>query len=115
YYFRQMYPTAIATAIHKRMEKKVLDKADRIITVSPALKRLFSNKSEGISDKIEVIPNGFDHEDFQHKNLRNQDDNFIITYTGTISADYNLTGLLIALSELPAELKDKTVLQIVGK
>src|SRR5690554_3849698 len=54
YYFKQMYPTFIAKAIHKSIERQVLTKADKVITVSPALKQLFDLKATGVAAKTEI-------------------------------------------------------------
>ncbi len=115
YYFRQMYPTFIAKWIHKKMEIKVLRNADRVITVSPALKKLFSSKTKSIFSKIEVIPNGFDPADFMQIKEPRTSDLFCITYVGTLSKEYNLSGFIQALIELPEPVRSKVRVQFIGK
>ncbi|MCX6255194.1 MAG: glycosyltransferase, partial [Bacteroidia bacterium] len=60
YYYKQFYPTFISKIIDRGFERSVLKNADRIITVGPSLKDLFSLKLKGIANKIEVITNGYD-------------------------------------------------------
>ena len=85
YYFKQMYPTLPAIYIHKKLEKKVLNQADKIITVSKNFKKLFSEKTDNIINKIEIIPNGFDSDDFKDISKTVHPELFYISYVGTIS------------------------------
>jgi glycosyltransferase involved in cell wall biosynthesis len=99
YYYEQFYPTLISKYLDLRLEKKVLKNADRIITVGASLKTSFSLKVNGIADKIEVITNGYDEDDF--KGLKSKSpDVFTITYTGTLSDVYPIEGFLAALQIL---------------
>ena len=96
YYYKQFYPTFISKRIDLRMEKSVLKKADKIITVGASLKTLFSSKVEGIENKTEVIPNGFDEDDFD--NLKTSIPGvFTISYMGTLSDAYPIDRFLDAL------------------
>jgi glycosyltransferase involved in cell wall biosynthesis len=115
YYFKQMYPTFIATQIHQYLEKKVLRNADRIITVSEELKKLFAEKADNISDKIKVIPNGYDTADF--KGLKNHvhPEMFYLTYAGTLSKEYNTGGFIKALQELPEEIRPVVKVRFIGQ
>ncbi|WP_372950724.1 glycosyltransferase family 4 protein [Mariniphaga sp.] len=115
YYFKQFYPTKIATQIHKEMEKKVLKKSDRIITVSEELKKLFAKKTKGVFDKIEVISNGFDTDDFQNIESNTDPELLYISYVGTISKEYNISGLIRAVSELPEKIKTRLKIRFIGR
>ena len=99
YYYSMFYHTCIASSIDRKLEKKVLINADRIITVGKSLKELFSAKSEGLADKISVITNGFDEDDFKGLEKTTPED-FTISYIGTLSEAYPLDGFLKALSSL---------------
>jgi glycosyltransferase involved in cell wall biosynthesis len=99
YYYNQFYPTRLSKTIDKRFETSVLRNADRIFTVGNSLKELFASKVNGISNKIEVITNGYDEADFtgaQGITPRR----FTITYVGTLSDNYPVEGLLPALKTL---------------
>jgi glycosyltransferase involved in cell wall biosynthesis len=115
YYFNQMYPTYLARQIHKNLEKKVLVNADRIITVSEELKKLFSGKAENTSHKIKVIPNGFDTADFQGAKQAVHQDVFYISYVGTISNEYTFSGFIKALVDLPKEVHSKLRIRFIGE
>ena len=99
YYYHQFYPTFFSKKIDTWYEKRVLREADKIITVGPSLKTTFSSKIKGITDKIEVITNGYDESDF--KGMTSTDPlRFTITYVGTLSDQYPIGGLLEALTKL---------------
>jgi glycosyltransferase involved in cell wall biosynthesis len=69
--------------IESILERKVLKQADALITVS---KPLAINLSAGLgipSDKVHVIPNGFDPDDFTEINHAHSD-KFNLTYTGRL-------------------------------
>ena len=99
YYYRQFYPTMISRWIDSSYEKKVLENADRIITVGNSLKRLFESKMNSPGDKIEVITNGYDEDDF---NIPPEPVPliFTITYVGTLSDIYPVESLLNALQNV---------------
>ena len=114
YYYKDLYPTKLATAINKNWERKIFRFADKIITVSNDLKRLFSGKSENVENKIEVIPNGFDLDDFA--NIQSEkSDYFYISYVGTISTDYKIDGFIEAIQQLPEEMKTKLRIRFIGQ
>ena len=115
YYFRQMYPTFIATQIHKYLERKVLRKADNLITVSEELRKLYAQKAAGISEKFTVIPNGYDTADFEGITPEVHPDICYITYVGTLSGEYNLKGFIKALSLLTKEQQAVIRIRIVGQ
>lgn len=99
YYYKQFYPTLISKSIDQRFESSVLKNADKIITVGNSLKNLFASKVNGISNKIEVITNGFDESDFTGSHGITPA-KFTITYVGTLSDNYPVEGLLPALKTL---------------
>ena len=115
YYFKQLYPTRLVTSINKNLEKKVLKNADKVITVSQELKRLFLRKTELQTDKISVIPNGFDLSDFENIEKSINTNYFYISYVGTISEEYNSKALIEGLKNIANEVLDKIRLRFVGK
>ncbi len=112
YYYDQFYPTWISRKIDARYEKKILKNADRIISVGSLLKELFAGKLPDIRNKIEVIPNGYDEADFKEIQSVNPS-RFTITYVGTLSEKYPLSGFLNSISELKENLDFR--LRFVGK
>ena len=99
YYYKQFYPTILSKAVDLRFEKNVLKNADKIFTVGPSLKTLFSSKIKGLEDKIEVITNGYDGSDFKDI-LKKSPSRFTITYVGTLSDIYPVEGLISAVNSL---------------
>ena len=115
YYYNQFKHTALALRIDKNYERKVVEKADVLITVSEDVKRIFAEKSElPIAEKTFVIPNGFDEEDFRITHIPTETKR-IITYTGTISEAYNVDCLLEALCLLSEDSKSQILVRFVGK
>lgn len=99
YYYRDFYPAFHARWINARLEKKVLSCADHVITVSQGLRDILAGKRCSIEQKITVIPNGFDEEDFQSI-PQPVGDPFTITYVGTLSDAYPIDTFISAIIEL---------------
>ncbi len=115
YYYSELYHSSLARRADRKLELKVLRHADQLITVSRDVKRIFAEKLQpGDEAKIAVIPNGYDEEDFRQE-VKSEAGKFVITYTGTISAKYDLDGFLAALRGLPEEQQHSILLRFVGK
>ncbi len=99
YYYDQFYHTPIARAIDRNYESRVLRSADRIITVGRSLKELFSSILPGTDSRISVITNGYDDVDFEGISPVNPDE-FTISYIGTLSDSYPVSGFMDAASIL---------------
>jgi glycosyltransferase involved in cell wall biosynthesis len=112
YYYDQFYPTFISKMIDSYYEKKVLEKSDTIITVGPSLKASFSLKLKAETDKIAVITNGYDEDDFKGKTV-NQPEKFTITYVGTLSEKYPISGFIEAFLRIK-KYKTDILLRFVG-
>lgn len=99
YYYQDLNHTVLAQKLDATYEREVLEHADAILVVSDDIKRLFLNKSATLNpDKIHVIPNGYDEDDFVHPSQPSEQE-FIITYTGTITEAYSVEGFLQALCD----------------
>ncbi|MFZ1321553.1 MAG: glycosyltransferase family 4 protein [Ignavibacteria bacterium] len=105
YYYKEFKHLPFAERLDKKYERLVLENADKIITVSSDLKRMFLQKSESIDGKkISIIPNGFDEDDFKNlKKYDNPKNEFIISYTGTLAESYNPQIFFDALKKVIAE------------
>jgi glycosyltransferase involved in cell wall biosynthesis len=99
YYYDQFYHTPAARQIDAFYERKVLNTADRIITVGKSLKKIFCTKLPELQEKIEVIPNGFDEDDFSGIPVSDPEE-FTVSYIGTLSDSYPVSGFMDAVSEL---------------
>ena len=113
FYYKMLYPTKIADKINKNYERNVLETADKVIVTSEATKNVFLSKSKRIlPEKIAVITNGFDEDDFV-----NVKDNilprFTLTYIGILYNSEDLKSLFTAFSQLKN--KENCLLRFVGQ
>ena len=103
YYNQDLYPTRWAKKRNLRYERSVLLGADQIITVSEECKRLFAEKAP-VTDKIIVVPNGYDEKDFINSTIINKKEiitpnsslltpNYILSYVGVMAPQYDLEPL----------------------
>ena len=100
YYYKQMLHTFVAKWIDNKYERNVLEKSDAVLVVSKFIKNMFLTKSEKLDfNKINVLPNGFDADDFSETS-KPPSDKFLITYTGTFADIYDIDSLLEALQML---------------
>jgi len=100
YYYKRLNHTSIAKGIDRSYEKAVLESCDKILVVSNTIKEMFVQKSDLIGEqKIVAIPNGYDEDDFQSPSTPSANE-FIITYTGTLTADYEIEVLFKALKKV---------------
>lgn len=98
YYYSRFNHTPVARAIDTNYEKKVLRSADKLITVGRSLKDHFLFKTGIAQDKIEIITNGYDEDDFRDIEP-DKPELFTISYIGTLSSGYPLDGFLKALRD----------------
>lgn len=114
YYYHQFKHTSLALAYDRACERRVVEEADQLITVSEDVKRLFQAKTyQQVHHKIAVIPNGYDTEDFTDRQVP-RETRRVITYTGTISEAYDIDALVEAMGALEAGLKQRLLLRFVG-
>ncbi len=115
YFFEELQHTRYSRNRNKYYETKVLEQSDWVITVSPSLKDLFVNKSTKLnSDKIKVIPNGFDHEDFINKRKSIESSKFIITYTGNMAENYPVRNFFKVIEGMVLAKNLKMEIRMVG-
>ncbi len=87
YYYKLMH-TPVAAGIDKKMERTVLEQADRVLTVGRLLREVLGAKSPLIGEqKIDVISMGYDEKLFKMPATPPANE-FVITYTGTIDGHY---------------------------
>jgi glycosyltransferase involved in cell wall biosynthesis len=112
YYYEKLYLTAFSKARDARKEKKVLIESDGVMVVSKDIRDSLILKSGGQKpEKFHVVPNGFDADDFNSVQPDEKESGFVISYTGTLTQDYRLSGFLEAVQKLKeTELR----LQITG-
>ena len=91
------------TAIEKKMEKNVLDNADVLITNTPIMERHFIETDIKYSQKFNVIPNGFDSDDFPEVREAPSNPSFTLTYAGLLYGRRKPDTFFEALSGLIKE------------
>lgn len=96
YYYDKFSPTFFAKAIDRAYERKVLQTADRIITVGNSLTSIFAARCPGIENKTIIITNGYDDQDFEATQPPDPEI-FTISYIGTLSDDYPVETLIRVL------------------
>lgn len=100
YYNKELYRTSFAKKKDYRLEQACLQKADKIVVVSQDIKRQFGANRTEILEKIRVIPNGYDEDDFIETNNDNTSKLKVIRYIGNLGEQYPTSGFLQAFAEL---------------
>ncbi|MCF8226929.1 MAG: glycosyltransferase family 4 protein [Bacteroidales bacterium] len=112
YFYRQFYPTFPAHTLNKGLERRVLHHAAMVTTVSASLQQLLAEKIRTGMEKIRILPNGFDPDDF--KNLSPPaSGKFVITYVGTLAESYPLEAFLEAFKRF-LDSHPGTLLRFIG-
>jgi glycosyltransferase involved in cell wall biosynthesis len=115
YYFKQLYHLPFALRINRRMEREVLENADKLITCSYNFRELFLSKSEKLKTKdFEISYIGYDADNFKGLKSDPSTEEFVITYTGTIADSYNPKAFFNALHRLMQTSGLKLKLRFVG-
>jgi glycosyltransferase involved in cell wall biosynthesis len=91
------YKTVMKKAYVSHWEKKLVDIASLIIVVDKNIMEKLVKRYPYIKDRIFVIPNGYDPEDFT---VQDKPGIFTISYLGTIREERNPVNILKAIGEL---------------
>lgn len=99
-FFNSVGHSYFSKSRNKTLEKEVLLKADKILTVGDSLKLSLLKKSNNLShSKITVIHNGYDKDDFE-KQLNTNPKVFNICYCGNMAENYEPYVFFKALKEV---------------
>ena len=113
-FYKDLLLTKSADKKHHRLEKEVLQKANRVVTIGPIMAQEF----EAIASRsVDVITNGFDDEDLS-KEVIVADKKFSIAHIGSLNKDRNPQLLWHVLSEMVAEnaaFKNDLEIKLAGK
>lgn len=99
YHYNSVRKTYPAVVLDKYLERKVLQDADHIVTVSKHFSILLKQKIPQ-QNKISVIMNGYDPDDFSTLKSLEKFERFTIAYSGKISEEQNPTFLWADISDL---------------
>lgn len=110
----EFYVSSLAMRVQKHLERKVLQAADKVLTVSPSCCR----DLEQLGNRPVVeLTNGFDEEDFQQVSKAMPQDKFRICYFGTIDRVRDPRSFLNVVKQLCHEVPDfqqQTEIKMVG-
>lgn len=113
-FYHELKLTKWADSVHKRMEKKVLRSADKIVAVSWNWAQDFKKIA---NCDVSVITNGFDDEDFD--NIKQDlSKKFSIVHIGAMNKDRNpvkLWKVISSLVEKNASFKNDLEILLIGK
>ncbi|MBC8384580.1 MAG: glycosyltransferase family 4 protein [Candidatus Cloacimonetes bacterium] len=116
YHYDDVKRNSLSRIIERKMEKKVLENADRISVVSNDIIRLIREKIEDIS-KFELITNGFDEQELAGLEEIAKYDKFTMIYSGKMNEQQNPANLWKSLQNLineNSEFRDHFQLIIYG-
>ncbi|MCB0731036.1 MAG: glycosyltransferase [Ignavibacteriae bacterium] len=104
----RFYPTPYHKYKHKKLEDKVLRKADRIITVNRIIKENLLKNYQFLKFKdIDIIRHGFDQEDFDRTTpYPKENEKMIISYAGIFYEDITPKYFLKAFKQITIENPD---------
>ncbi|RMG17890.1 MAG: glycosyl transferase family 1 [Bacteroidetes bacterium] len=113
-FYDQLRLTKWADRRHRRLERSVIETADQLSTVSWVWADEFRQMG---ARQVEVITNGFDHEDFAFE-PQPLEEGFLFSHIGYLNADRNPPALWRAFGELCEEIpaiREVLRLRFVGK
>ncbi|HPH47595.1 MAG TPA: glycosyl transferase, partial [Chryseolinea sp.] len=86
---------SIARKFHRKLELKVLQQANRVITITPFYMRQFEKLSDR---KVTLLTNGYDEDDFKHLVIK-RPNKFVIRHAGIINEKCDPKPFLTALEQ----------------
>ena len=104
-------PHSTGARLLKIIEKLSVKMANRVVTIHNNAKNIFIARNKGLENKISVIMNGVDPEEFTDTK-RTETDDFIIIYNGTINRIMNLEIIPDALNILKNSMPGQDFIKI---
>ena len=130
FYFKHLGLSDKSLRKHKALERSVLEEADRIVVVSSQMKTEFSTGDYSqFANKISVIPNGYDPDDFsaeknpelstvENEIAEKTAGKFVVAHTGLLPESANPDRLWKVLGDLAkkdADLRQKLLIAVMGQ
>jgi len=97
HYNKFLYRADWAKRKDARLEKKILNDADVILTMGPGMKKHLVQKGNISPDKVFYVYNGYDENDFKDVDYSGDPNHFTISHIGMLSDSQPITSFLIAL------------------
>ncbi len=117
-YYKLIKRNACIHKIDRSLEKKVMNEADHVSTVSHSLASDFQENNDMINrKKISVFPNGYDEEEFKKQKIK-RPVKFQITHTGNLLEHQNPEVLWRSISDILGKtphLKDHLLIRFIGR
>jgi len=113
-FYHEFMPSRWADKKHHRLERTVVKQADEVTTIGKSMAESY----ETMYDRnVHIVTNGYDEEDFDDT-LVKPDDQFTISYIGTMARSQNPLALWKVLSDMVKEkaaFRDALKIQLIGK
>jgi glycosyltransferase involved in cell wall biosynthesis len=100
-FYDKLKLTKWADKMHHKLEQRVLQHADSIVTISPSCATDLASLAHR---KIEVINNGYDPEDFKNPLSESLANTFQLTHVGSMNSDRNPAVLWSVLANLKTKI-----------
>ncbi len=103
----------IAKKLHRRLERKVLQTADEVITITPFYVKQFERLS---GRKVRLVTNGFDEDDFSSFKAK-RSDRFLIRHFGIVNEKCDprpFMKIVGALCRRNEEIRNVIIIEFVG-
>ena len=101
YFYRPLTP--LHARYLRRYEATMLESAAAVLTTTPGFARAMSGRHPSVTDRIHVLPNGFDPTDFGGPPPARADGAFHLAYVGTFQGAISADVLLEAVAQARAE------------
>jgi glycosyltransferase involved in cell wall biosynthesis len=96
-FYDDLMLTSFAHRKHRRLEREVLNAADKVVTVSWDWAKDFENLC---SRQVDVVTNGYDPEDFRNLPQKSANEKFLLCHIGSLNKDRNPKLLWKCLAQL---------------
>ena len=96
HYYGASRKSGLAGRIDRRLEQKVLQTAQAVTAVNPG----FFNSAE--DERIHILPNGFDRDDWKPRSGENNNSVFTIRYMGSLSAQRYVETFFTVIKDICA-------------
>lgn len=107
YYNELLFQTNYAKSVNKRLEKKVLETANKVTTVGPTLAALLADKLASTQKaKVNVLYNGYDSDKMAGLPAYTKSNKFIISFIGILSDSQPINAFVDGLRLFFMEVDD---------
>ncbi len=110
FYDKGLKRNILTNWLNKSLENKIVTTADCVTSVSAGVIQLLGKP---IDDKVAIIPNGYDEEDFTNNHFQ-ANTKFVISYTGHVASVQNPILFFEALAQLPVKIRRLTQVDFYG-